>query len=125
MKTSLTFALCLVFGVSFASISFGAVKNIVLVHGAFADGAARPQVPRAYSASRCAHTALSNQYKSGANHKRLRVLPARDRASSDNSGCYSPMSFVAVESAYAHSYRVCHNPAEWCELADSVSTDYK
>ena len=38
MKTTLTFALSLVLGVSFASISFGAVKNVVLVHGAFADG---------------------------------------------------------------------------------------
>jgi pimeloyl-ACP methyl ester carboxylesterase len=38
VKTTLTFALSLVLGVSFASISFGAVKNVVLVHGAFADG---------------------------------------------------------------------------------------
>jgi hypothetical protein len=38
MKSTLAFALSLVLGVSFASISFGAVKNVVLVHGAFADG---------------------------------------------------------------------------------------
>jgi pimeloyl-ACP methyl ester carboxylesterase len=38
MKTTLRFALSFVLGVSFASISFGAVKNVVLVHGAFADG---------------------------------------------------------------------------------------
>jgi hypothetical protein len=38
IKTILTFTLSLVLGVSFASISFGAVKNVVLVHGAFADG---------------------------------------------------------------------------------------
>jgi pimeloyl-ACP methyl ester carboxylesterase len=38
MKTTLTFALSLVLGVSFTSISFGAVKTVVLVHGAFADG---------------------------------------------------------------------------------------
>jgi alpha-beta hydrolase superfamily lysophospholipase len=38
MKTTLTFAFSLVFGVLFASISFGAVKTVVLVHGAFADG---------------------------------------------------------------------------------------
>jgi pimeloyl-ACP methyl ester carboxylesterase len=41
MKSTLRFALplvLLVVGVSFASPSFGAVKNVVLVHGAFADG---------------------------------------------------------------------------------------
>jgi pimeloyl-ACP methyl ester carboxylesterase len=38
MKTTLMFAVSLVLGVSFASTSFGAVKNVVLVHGAFADG---------------------------------------------------------------------------------------
>jgi len=38
MKTILTFTLSVVLGVSFATISFGAVKNVVLVHGAFADG---------------------------------------------------------------------------------------
>jgi len=38
MKTTLTLAVSLVLGVSFASISSGAVKNVVLVHGAFADG---------------------------------------------------------------------------------------
>src|ERR1700752_5170531 len=41
MKSTLRFALplvLLVVGVSFALSSFGAVKNVVLVHGAFADG---------------------------------------------------------------------------------------
>jgi pimeloyl-ACP methyl ester carboxylesterase len=38
MKTTLTFALSLVLGVLFAPVSFGAVKTVVLVHGAFADG---------------------------------------------------------------------------------------
>jgi pimeloyl-ACP methyl ester carboxylesterase len=38
MKTTLTFALSLVVGVLLAPVSFGAVKTVVLVHGAFADG---------------------------------------------------------------------------------------
>ena len=38
MKTTLALALFLALGVSLTSISFGAVKRVVLVHGAFADG---------------------------------------------------------------------------------------
>jgi hypothetical protein len=38
MKTTLTFALTVALGASFASVSYRAVMNVVLVHGAFADG---------------------------------------------------------------------------------------
>jgi pimeloyl-ACP methyl ester carboxylesterase len=38
MKTTLTLALSAVLGIALASVSHGAVKNVVLVHGAFADG---------------------------------------------------------------------------------------